>query len=162
MTGTTGQAGQTRQTGRAGGFEVLPAGRAERWAKFGRWERTYFPSLVGLELEEVRLGYARMRLPFRPELEQPAGAVHGGAIATMIDTVVVPAVGAAYERMPLMSTIDMQVRFLGAARGVDLVAEGWVVKRGRSIAFCQSEVRVGDAAGDVIAEGWTTYKITEA
>jgi uncharacterized protein (TIGR00369 family) len=145
-------------TNRAELHEPLPPDRVERWSRFGRWDRTYFPSLVGLVLEEVRQDYARMRLPFRPELEQPAGAIHGGVIATMIDTVVVPAVGAYYERMPPMLTIDMQVRYLGAAREADLVAEGWVVRRGRVVVFCQSEVRT--VAGDLVAEGWTTYRVT--
>ena len=72
-------------------FELLPPHLAEPWSQFGRWEQVYFPSVVGLELEEVRSGYGRMRLPYRPELQQPAGVVHGGAIATLIDTVVVPA-----------------------------------------------------------------------
>ena len=82
---------------RAEQFDPLPADRAARWSRFGRWEERYFPNVVGLELEEVRLDYARMRLPFRPELNQPAGVVHGGAIATLIDTVVVPAIGSAYD-----------------------------------------------------------------
>ena len=73
--------------------------RVTRTPGFERWNRCtpYFPTLVGLELEEVRTDYARMRLPYRPELQQPAGVVHGGAVATLIDTVVVPAVGQAYD-----------------------------------------------------------------
>ena len=79
-------------------FPPLEGPVADRWAKFPRgWDRVYFPNLVGLELEEVRTDYARMRLPYRPELDQPAGVVHGGAIATLIDTVVVPAIGGHYD-----------------------------------------------------------------
>src|SRR3954447_20146148 len=100
---------------RSAQFESLPAARAERWSRFGKWDERYFPNVVGLELEEVRLDYARMRLPFRPELNQPAGVVHGGAVATLIDTVVVPAVGSAYDELLPMLTIDLQIRFLGAA-----------------------------------------------
>ena len=136
----------------------LPPDRLAVWSRFGSWDKRYFPNVVGLELDEVRTDYARMRLPFRDELLQRVGAIHGGVIATMIDTVVVPAIGGAYERMPMMLTIDMQVRYLGAARKVDLVVEGWVVKRGRSIVFCQSEVR-SEPGGDLIAEGWTTYRV---
>ena len=145
-------------TARAAQHAPLPAGRAERWARFGRWEERYFPTVVGLEVDEVRLGYARLRLPFRPELRQPAGAVHGGAIATMIDTVCVPAIGGGYDRMPGLATIDMQIRYLGAARDTDLVAEGWVVKRGRSIVFCQAEVR-SEPGDELIAEGWSTFRV---
>lgn len=140
-------------------YEALPEERAARWRAFGHWEQLYFPTVVGLEVEEIRVDYARMRLPYRPELQQPEGVVHGGAIATLIDTVVVPAIGGAYDQMPAMLTIDMQIRYLGAARQSDLVAEGWVVKRGRSIVFCQAEVRT-PSDNSVVAEGWLTYRVT--
>jgi uncharacterized protein (TIGR00369 family) len=144
---------------RAEQFAPLPPARAERWARFGKWDDRLFPNVVGLELEEVRIDYGRMRLPFRSELNQPAGMVHGGAIATLIDTVVVPAIGSAYDDFMVMLTIDLQIRFLGAAAGADLVAEGWITRRGRSIVFCQAEVRTVDTGG-VVAEGWMTYKVS--
>ena len=146
-------------TGRAGLHEELPEERVRYWSKFGKWDQTYFPNVVGLELEEVKVDYARLRLPYRPELRQPAGVVHGGAIATLIDTVVVPAIGAHYPQMPFMLTVDMQVRYLGAARETDLVAEGWITKRGRSMVFCQAEVR-SRPGNDLVAEGWLTYKVS--
>ncbi len=144
---------------RADRFAALPPERAERWARFGRWDDRLFPNVVGLELEEVRLDYGRMRLPFRSELNQPAGMVHGGAIATLIDTVVVPAIGSAYDEFMVMLTIDLQIRFLGAALQSDLVGEGWITRRGRSIVFCQAEVRAVDTDA-VVAEGWLTYKVS--
>jgi uncharacterized protein (TIGR00369 family) len=128
-----------------------------RWAKFPSWDRTYFPNVVGLELEEVRTDYARLRLPFRPELEQPAGVVHGGAIATLIDTVVVPAVGQAYDVGWVYLTIQMDVRYLGAVAGEDAIAEGWVEQRGRTLVFCRAEVRT--ASGRLAADGTLTYTI---
>jgi uncharacterized protein (TIGR00369 family) len=144
---------------RADQFEALPPARAERWSRFGSWTERYFPNVVGLVLDEVRTDYARMRLPFRPELNQPAGVIHGGAIATLIDTVVVPAVGSAYDDFVNMLTIDLQIRYLGAAVDTDLAAEGWITRRGRSILFCQAEVRAVDT-GAVVAEGWMTYKVS--
>jgi uncharacterized protein (TIGR00369 family) len=129
------------------------------WSRFGTWSETFFPNVVGLVLEEVRTDYARMRLPYRPELRQPAGVVHGGAITTLIDTVVVPALASAYDEVPFMVTIDLQVRFLNAARETDLIGEGWVTRRGRSVSFCQAEVRRA-LDGDVVAEGWLVYKVS--
>jgi uncharacterized protein (TIGR00369 family) len=143
---------------RAALHQPLPPDKAAIWAKFGNWDERYFPNVVGLALEEARVDYARLRLPYRPELRQPAGVVHGGAIASLIDTVVVPAIGAYYPSLPVMLTIDMQVRYLGAARETDLVAEGWITKRGKSIVFCQAEVTTAPA-GDVVAEGWMTYRV---
>jgi uncharacterized protein (TIGR00369 family) len=141
-------------------FQPLPAHLADRWAGFGTWDEVYFPSLVGLVLEEVRTDYGRMRLPYRPELRQPAGVVHGGAIATLIDTVVVPAVGGIYEERPKMLTISMSIRYLGALVAEDAVGEGWVEQRGRSIVFCRAEVRSG--SGAMVADGTLVYKVSSS
>ena len=138
-------------------FAELPPERALMFGPPGPFARANFPSLVGLALEEVRTDYARMGLAFRPELNQPAGVVHGGAIATLIDTVVVPAVGCGYDQIPLMLTLNLNISFLGAVRGEDMVAEGWVTKRGRSIVFCSALVRT--VAGEPVASGELVYKV---
>lgn len=143
---------------RAERFPLLDAEAASRWARFGHWDRAYFVNLVGIVVEDVRLGYCRMRLPFRPELEQPMGIVHGGAIATLIDVVVVPAIGSAYEPQVGYSTIDLHVQYLSALRNEDALAEGWVTKRGRNIVFTEAEV-LGATSGRVVARGALTYHV---
>jgi uncharacterized protein (TIGR00369 family) len=121
-------------------FAPLPDDRARRWSRFGSWDTVYFPSFVGIVLEEVRTDYCRIRLPHRPELDQPGGTLHGGAVATLIDTVVVPAVGAGYDRPTPMLTLSMTVDYLGAVQGEDAIAHGWVERRGRSVVFCRAAV----------------------
>lgn len=139
-------------------FAPLDQALQDRWAKFPQGlGRPIFPSLVGLQLEEVRTDYARVRLPYRPELEQPAGVIHGGAIATLIDTVVVPAIGQAYEPGWAYLTIGMNVRYLGAVAKEDAIAEGWIEQRGRTVIFCRAEVRT--PAGKLAADGTLTYTI---
>lgn len=147
--------------GRADQFEILSATRAARWAGFARWETTYYPKFLGLVVEEVRLDYARMRLPYRPEFLQPAGVWHGGAIASLVDTVVVPAVGSGYDEPRPMFTIDLQLRYLAPIPPeVDAIAEGWVSLRGRSTLFCDAEVRIGDLDGQVAATATLVYKVS--
>jgi uncharacterized protein (TIGR00369 family) len=139
-------------------FEPLPPHRAASWDTFLSWERTYFPSLVGVELVELRTDYARVRLPFRPELEQPAGVVHGGAVATLIDTVVVPAIGTGYDERRSFATVTMSVEYRAAVVAEDLVAEGWVEHRGRSMVFCRAEVTT--PREQVVAAGSLVYKVS--
>jgi uncharacterized protein (TIGR00369 family) len=139
-------------------FEPLAPERAALWRNFGKWEQPLFPQVVGLQLEEVRLDYARMRLPYRSELDQPAGVMHGGAIATLIDTVVVPAVASPFDAIPMMLTLTMTVQYLGAIVGEDAVADGWITRRGTSVAFC--EVLVRTASGQPAATGQLTYKVS--
>ena len=144
---------------RAEQFAPLGPDVSERWAKFGTWDREYFPTFVGLKIEEIRTDYCRMRLPFRPELEQAGGVVHGGALATLLDTVAVPAVGSAYDREARFSTVDMHVQFLSALVGEDAIGEGWVVKRGRRVVFCESEITTA-GSGTLIARSILTYNVS--
>ncbi|HXC52260.1 MAG TPA: PaaI family thioesterase [Candidatus Limnocylindrales bacterium] len=144
---------------RAGRFEALPPETAERFAGFAPGRPEYFPGLVGITLEEVRKDYARMRLPFRPVLNQPAGVVHGGALATLIDTVVVPAIASGYDVPHRYLTIDMQIQYMSAVIGEDAVAEGWITKRGRSTVFCRAEILTAKAG--LVATGTLVYKVSK-
>jgi uncharacterized protein (TIGR00369 family) len=141
-------------------FSPLDADAASRWSRFGKWDREYFPTLVGLEVEEIRIDYCRMRLPFRPALEQPMGIVHGGAIATLLDAVVVPAIGSAYSVGTGYSTVDLNIQFHSSLKAEDAVAHGWVVKRGRRIVFCEATA-IGATTGRVIAKAALTYAISD-
>jgi uncharacterized protein (TIGR00369 family) len=138
-------------------FDPLPPEILERWSGFPDWDRTYFPKLIGLEVEELRTDYCRMRLPYRPELDQPAGVVHGGAISTLIDTVVVPAVGWPYELGWQYFTVQLDVRFRAPVVQQDAVAEGWVDQRGKNLVFCSA--RVTTATGTVAADGTLVYAV---
>jgi uncharacterized protein (TIGR00369 family) len=129
---------------RAECYAPLPADVAERWGQYPDWGGNWFPTIVGLRLEEVRVDYCRMRLPYRSELDQPAGVVHGGAVATLIDSVVVPAVGTAYDAGWSFVTVGMNINYVGSVVRQDAIAEGWVTKRGSSLVFCEAAVTTAD------------------
>jgi uncharacterized protein (TIGR00369 family) len=129
-----------------------------RWMRYGQGEVVRHAELLGLIVEDVRVDYCRMRMPWRAEISQPFGVAHGGAIAGLIDSVVVPAIGAGYEEPVGFATTDMAVQYLGALRDEDAVAEGWVTKRGRTTIFCEATAR-GAVGGDVIARGLLTYRV---
>ena len=144
---------------RAERFTALAPEIIERFAGFAPGRPEYFPGVVGIQLEEVRRDYARMRLPFRPVLTQPAGVVHGGALATLIDTVVVPAIASGYDVPHRYLTIDMQIQYMSAVVGEDAVAEGWITRRGRSTVFCRAEILTAKAG--LVATGTLVYKVSK-
>ncbi len=147
---------------RAAAHRPHPPAVLDLWRNFCVWpDRELFPKHLGFQVEELREDYARLRLPYRPELEQPAGAVHGGAIASLIDTVVVPAVGWVFPAVPQMLTLTMNVEYRSALVRSDAVAEGWVNQRGNSIVFCEAEVRAA-ADARVVANGRLVYKVRPA
>ena len=142
---------------RASDFEDIPAARAQAIIGFMS-SRSPFANHLGIRFEEVRLEYGRATLPFRTEYNQPAGMVHGGAIASLIDTVVVlPLLSALDDPPRKLLTIDLHIHYFDAAVEEDLVAEGWVKRRGRSTAFVAAEVRT--ASGKLVAEGNMAYRI---
>ncbi len=138
-------------------FEELSDDKKALWAKYGSGSNPLFIRLVGVNIDEVRKDYCRLSLPFREDLLQAGGAVHGGVISTLLDTACVPAVGSGFDKARPYSTISMQVQFLSGASQSDLEAVGWVVKRGKSIAFCNSAVQTTD--GKLLATASLTFKI---
>ena len=148
---------------RASSYEPLDDETTQRWLRFGASGTTTFPMLLGLVVEDVRRDYCRMRLPFRTELLQAAGFMHGAAIATLLDHVMVPAVGAVLERGVNYSTVDTHVQFIrgivAGERAEDAVAEGWVTRRGRRTVFCEAEA-CGATTGDLLAKSVLTYAVS--
>ena len=138
-------------------FEELSDRQKALWARYGSGNDPLFVQLVGLQVQEVRRDYCRLALPFRPDLLQAGGVIHGGVLTTLLDTSCVPAVGSAFEKARPYSTISMHVQFLAGSNDGDLVAAGWVTRRGKSIAFCEAEVATTD--GKTLAKGALSFKI---
>lgn len=151
------------RSARAADFESLDEATTQRWMRFGRSGTTTFPMLLGLIVEDIRRDYCRMRLPFRDELLQAAGFVHGGAFASLLDHVMVPAVGAVLEAGTNYSTVDMHVQYVrgiaGGERAEDAIAEGWVTHRGRRTVFCEAEA-FGATTGNLLAKSVLTYAVS--
>ena len=123
-------------------------------------ERPSLNQFLGLHLEAAGPGWARMRLTLRPEVMNPFGAAHGGSVSALIDSAAGSAIAAG--TLPddrIMGTIDMQVHFLERARGAYLVAEGRMVRAGKSIAIAQVEVR--DAVDARVAMGTATFRLAD-
>ncbi len=86
--------------------------------------------------------------------------MHGGAIGALLDTVVVPAVGSLVGQSTRFATVDQHIQFIAPNVDEDAIAEGWVVKRGKRTAFCESEVTAA-TSGRLIAKSVLTYAIAE-
>ncbi len=116
---------------------------------------------LGIEVDAAGPGWVRLRLPVRDELRNAGGApVHGGVYSALVDTSVGGALSTLHESSEGgvgQTTLDLNVSFIGGASEGDIVAEGRILKRGRTIAF--GEARVSDTAGRLLAVGRATYMI---
>jgi uncharacterized protein (TIGR00369 family) len=108
-------------------------------------ERGNFVLLLDLKLESVERGKAVMRMPYRPEITNGTGAVHGGAIVSLCDTVFYVALASIYGRDQDTTTASLQCNFLAPALPPhDLLAEARVLKGGRRIVYGEVYVRSGE------------------
>lgn len=119
---------------------------------------------LGVEVLEASEGRVRLRVPARDDLRNAPGApVHGGVFSALVDISVGGALSTMHETAAGgvgQTTLDLNVSFLAAARQGDVIAEGRIVKRGRTIAF--GEVKITDGAGTLVALGRATYMILAA
>ncbi len=116
--------------------------------------------LLGIELVEVKEGLARVRMPFRPELQQGYGAMHGGALASLADSSMAVALISLVEPGQRVYTVEMKVNYLSAVLGGQVVAEARIVQKGRSLAVGETHIR--DEGGMLVAVGLATFAIRNA
>jgi uncharacterized protein (TIGR00369 family) len=116
-----------------------------------------FVSHLGLELRTLEPDHAVLAMPFRPELATMGDVVHGGALSTLLDTVVMLAAWATDEPAERLAgaTVSLTVDFLAPARASEVVAEARVARRGRSLCFCEATARAGGAD---VAKALATYR----
>ena len=92
-----------------------------------------------------------------PEYAFPAASgriVHGGLVATLLDTAMGGACWSLLEDGETFLTADLHVEFLRSSRPGTLRAEGRVVHRTKRVVFCASELY--DAGGEHLASARCT------
>lgn len=97
-----------------------------------------FGELVGLDIGERGDGRATVTLDASTPHMNGHGTVHGGAIATLCDTVMGVALAASGVKAPV--TVELRVTYLAPAREGVLTAEAEVRKRGKRILVVEAEV----------------------
>jgi len=109
--------------------------------------RGAFPAAKGewLKVEEVRPGYARIRIPFRPSWLRPGNVVSGPALFAAADTAMYACVMAHIGPAVMAVTANLNITFLNPAPAGDIVAEALMLKLGQRLAFMEVSLFTGDA-----------------
>jgi len=119
-------------------FEPSDPAYAERVR--ASFERQRVMRTIGAELTLVEPGLVEIELPYRADLTQQHGFLHAGISTTIADS----AGGyAAYTLMPAGSSIlaiEFKVNLVAPAKGERFLAQGRVVRSGRTISVAEIEV----------------------
>jgi acyl-CoA thioesterase len=91
----------------------------------------------------------------RKDLMQNQGVVHGGAIASLIDTATAFAILSLLEPKEKVTTVDLAISYLRPATGGRLTAVAKVVRAGRRLFVVSAEVF--DRQGKLITTALSTY-----
>lgn len=114
---------------------------------------------LGMEVVPGPGGVLAVRLSVRPEHMQIMGRVHGGVLASLIDSAIAVAVHAPMPDHSAAATLDLNVQYL---RPVDsprvLLGIGRLLAHGSAVALAGAEV-VDPEGGPPYAVGSASYRL---
>ena len=118
---------------------------------------------MGLEVEDMSPGYARVSVELVDHLRNPNGQMHGGVIATLVDMSITQAMlmtdtyQSVRDTRGIMTNVDLRMKYLRAVGEGRATVESKIVHEGRRIVHVNSTVT--DDRGKTVALGDATLMI---
>ncbi len=117
--------------------------------------RPYY-DLLGIEAVEAGEGRSLVALAENPHVANSHGAVHGGAVFSLLDAACADAVRSALPPGSSVMTIGLTITYLDQARG-RITASGGVLRAGRTVVAAEAEAH--DANGTLVAKASGTMRV---
>lgn len=113
-----------------------------------------FPMHLPFRLVSIEMDQARVAMDVGPNHLQPLGTVHGGILATLIDTATYWAAFLPLPEDAGLVNVDLKLNYLRPVSHGVLIADGRCLRSGRTISY--AEARVTDGDGHLVAHGTST------
>ena len=113
-----------------------------------------FPMHLPFRLVSIGQDEARVELDVEQKHLQPLVTVHGGIVATLIDTATYWAAFLVLPEDTGLVNVDLKLNYLRPVSEGSLIAEGRCLRAGRTISYAEAYVESGD--GRLIAHGSST------
>jgi uncharacterized protein (TIGR00369 family) len=111
-------------------------------------------TLIGFRLVMVEKGTAVMTLDADERHTNPMGTLHGGILCDIADAAMGIAYASLLDEGESFTTLELKMNFLKPIWKASLLAEGKVVRAGRTVGLV--ECTVTDQKGDLIARASST------
>ena len=143
---------------------ATPLDGYERLAAMQRGDASPPPAVtaLGMTLDELERGRTVFSLVADRKHENPMGTMHGGVIATLVDTAMGCALSSTLPADQGFTTLELKTNFVRAITVATgrVYAEGRVLHQGGRVAT--TEARVYDDGGTLYAHATSTCLITRA
>ena len=112
-----------------------------------RFDNSPFSLYMGMTVEDLSRGYAKIKMTVRPEFLNFENMIHGGVVSSLLDQ----AFGCCLNTLDyIYVAVQLSINFMSTAPvGEILFAEGKVLHAGRSLGV--AEMSVTDSRGKLIA-----------
>jgi len=128
----------------------------QQWQRIARGlERMKFGQMLGIQLEGAQRGMATMSFEVTENLKQNNNVVHGGAIASLIDTATAFAIIPLLKEGETASTIELSISYLRPLIAGKVTCSALVRREGKRLIALSADVL--DSDGNLAATSLSTY-----
>ena len=116
-----------------------------------------YPKHLRMQLASISVDQAVVKLNTEQCHLQPFGIVHGGVLATLVDTATFWSV---FLRLPEdagLVNIDLKLNYLKSISSGLMTAQGRCIRAGRTINYAEASIK--DKEGNLIAHGTSTLMV---
>lgn len=99
-----------------------------------------FAAVLGVRHQQADDGRSRLELDATDQHLNPAGTVHGGVLATLVDTAMGAAVRSSTGDEDVPATSQLTITYLRPARPGTLTVTAEVRKQGEHLTVCEADV----------------------
>jgi uncharacterized protein (TIGR00369 family) len=96
--------------------------------------------LIGFELTSIEPGHAVVELEAHERHANPMGTLHGGVLCDIADAAMGMAYASSLEAGETFTTLELKINFLRPVWTGKLVADGRVVKGGRTVGLVECTI----------------------
>lgn len=115
-----------------------------------------FAGNLGVRREAAEDGQAHLEFEADPRHLNPAGTVHGGVLATLVDTAMGMAARTRTDDGEVPATSQLTVAYLTAGREGLMTVTAQVRKRGEHVLLCEADV---DQDGETLVHAVGTFAL---
>ena len=104
------------------------------------FQRQQAMTLIGASMPVIEAGYTEIHLPHKAEITQQHGYIHGGVVGMIADSAAGYAASTLTAHETGVLTVEYKLNLLAPAEGQLLIAEGSVIRYGRTLIVTKADV----------------------